>query len=47
MRELLSPDGSHPIDNGTLLHAMFDIVEWEVAGVSRATPNTNTSRSMM
>lgn len=34
MHELLSTDGSHLMDNGTLLHAMFDIVEWEVAGVA-------------
>ena len=46
MCELLSPDGSRSIDNGTLLchtYAMFDIVEQETAGVPRATPNTNTS----
>ena len=47
IRELLSPDASHPIDNCTLLHAMFDIVEREVAGLPRATPHTNTSCFMM
>lgn len=47
MRELLSPDGSGLIDNGTLLHAMCDIVEREIAGVSTAGPETVASRSMM
>ena len=27
MRQLLTPSGAHTIDNGTLLNAMFDIVE--------------------
>ena len=27
MRELLSPSGSVLVDNGTILNAMFDIVE--------------------
>ena len=48
IRELLSPRRSRLIDNGTLLHAMFDIVEREiVAGVSREAPETTDSRSMM
>jgi len=34
MRELLSTDGLRLMDNGTLLHAMFNIVEQEVAGGS-------------
>ena len=32
MRELLSPDGSSSINNDTLLHAMFDIVERGLLG---------------
>ena len=47
MRELLSPDSSRLMDNGTLLHAMFDIVEREIAGVPRDIPETSASRSMM
>ena len=53
MRELLSTDGSRLMDNGTLLHAMFDIVEREVVGVAtEATEATEAkgsivSRSMM
>jgi len=53
MRELLSTDGSRLMDNGTLLHAMFDIVKREVAGVAtEATEATeaegsSVSRSMM
>ena len=27
MRQLLTPDGSRLVDNGTFLNAMFDIVE--------------------
>ena len=53
MRELLSTDGSRLMDNGTLLHAIFDIVEREVAGVateaSKATEaeGSSVSSSMM
>ena len=47
MRELLSPDGSHLVDNGTLLHAMMDIVKREIAGASTTAPDTNVGRSMM
>ena len=47
MRELLSPDRSRTMDNGTLLHMMFDIVERESVGMPRDTPETSASRSMM
>ena len=36
MRELLSPGSSRSIDNGTLLNAMFDIVERELTQVAGA-----------
>ena len=47
MRELLSPDGSRSIDNGTLLHTMFDMEEREIAGVPRATPPRNNIGSVV
>ena len=50
MRELLSPRGSVLVDNGTILNAMFDIVEREVGGQSSTTPQTaqtTLSPSMM
>ena len=47
MRELLSPDGSCLIDNGTLLNAMFNIVEWEYTGLPTAAQPATLSPSMM
>ena len=47
VRELLSPSSSCLMDNGTLLHAMFDIVEREIAGPPRDEPEESTARSMM
>ena len=50
MRELLSPSGSVMVDNGTILNAMFDIVEREVGGQPTTTPQTaqtTLSPSMM
>ena len=51
MRELLSPRGSVLVDNGTVLNAMFDIVEREeVGGQPTTTPQTaqmTLSPSMM
>ena len=35
------------MDNGTLLHAMFDIVEREIAGLPRDEPEESTACSMM
>ena len=35
VRQLMTPPGSRAIDNGTLLNAMFDIVEREAGSVSR------------
>ncbi len=50
MRELLSSHGSRLIDNGTLLNAMFNIVEREVERDSTPRPTAgpvNLSPSMM
>ena len=47
MRELLFPDGSGSIDNSSLLNAMFDIVEREVAGRTTAASTASLSPSMM
>ena len=48
MDELISPEGCRSIDNGTLLNAMFDIVQRECARQSTtAAPPANLSPSMM
>ena len=47
VRELLSPDGSRLIDNGTLLNAAFGIVEREYTGRTTSVQPTTLSPSMM
>ena len=47
MRELLSSDGSGLIDNGSLLNAMFDIVERVVTEQATAAAPATLSPSMM
>lgn len=47
MRELLTPESSRLVDNGTLLNAMFDIVERQFTGVPSTALTTNLSPSMM